>query len=285
LWILILFAAAHKEILKIFSNIMHLVPDNIKYLQSISLLFLRIKDRESRIALCGIFDKLSKSTPSLAPIVSTLLSLHVNSDVMQVKLLYDLNAYNQRRLNEYDFETRTAAFTAFNEKLKENTLEKNSLLPIVYNILYYINDDEMPIRSNASYSLSLILEYIKTQQAALYAIVTEAIQPAILEGLNSKNTTARQEWITALAHLVRKFPSNFEDLQLLTSADPETDFFNNIIHIQIHRKLKALRKFQKQCEAHPFSKVTLLIRIQLVTCDSIEEHDEGDVPDCSEFDL
>ena len=48
---------------------------------------------------------------------------------------------------------------------------------------------------------------------------------------------ARHEFISVLAHLVRKFPQCdiFSDLlQLIDDVDPEVDFFNNITHIQVY---------------------------------------------------
>ncbi|KAH0616783.1 hypothetical protein JD844_028173, partial [Phrynosoma platyrhinos] len=59
----------------------------------------------------------------------------------------------------------------------------------------------------------------------------------------------QQDYTTLLSYLVRAFPKHpeFQDLVQLTDChDPEMDFFENMKHIQIHRRARALKKLAKQ---------------------------------------
>ncbi|KAG2460222.1 UTP20 protein, partial [Polypterus senegalus] len=59
----------------------------------------------------------------------------------------------------------------------------------------------------------------------------------------------QQEYTTVLSCLIQTFPadSEFKELVQLTNySDPESDFFEHMKHIQIHRRARALRKFAKQ---------------------------------------
>lgn len=50
-----------------------------------------------------------------------------------------------------------------------------------------------------------------------------------------------------LRQLARAFPARFQDLIKLTDADPELDFFNNVAHLQLHRRSRAFYRLKKVC--------------------------------------
>lgn len=41
------------------------------------------------------------------------------------------------------------------------------------------------------------------------------------------------------------FPDRFQDLGHLTDPDPELDFFNNVAHLQLHRRSRAFYRLKK----------------------------------------
>ncbi|PHT32419.1 Zinc finger protein ZAT10 [Capsicum baccatum] len=56
--------------------------------------------------------------------------------------------------------------------------------------------------------------------------------------------------------------SNMEDFKsfaVLYGADPEQDFFNNIVHLQRHRRARALLRFKNAISSGNLSKVTALV--------------------------
>ena len=56
-----------------------------------------------------------------------------------------------------------------------------------------------------------------------------------------------QEHVTLLRGLVVAFPGQYADLGLLLDQDTELDFFNNIAHLQLHRRQRALQRLTKVC--------------------------------------
>ena len=60
---------------------------------------------------------------------------------------------------------------------------------------------------------------------------------------------ARHESISLLSQVVRAYPSHprFTNMTDLTHKDPEVDFFENIKHIQQHRRTRALRRLAEVC--------------------------------------
>ncbi|KAJ0093493.1 hypothetical protein Patl1_26060 [Pistacia atlantica] len=60
-----------------------------------------------------------------------------------------------------------------------------------------------------------------------------------------------EEWIDLLREMILKLPqlSNLCSLRDLCSGDTEVDFFNNVIHLQKHRRARALTRFRKVVSA------------------------------------
>ena len=48
-----------------------------------------------------------------------------------------------------------------------------------------------------------------------------------------------------LRRLALAFPAHFADLHSLTDIDPELDFFNNVAHLQLHRRSRAFMRLQR----------------------------------------
>ena len=48
-----------------------------------------------------------------------------------------------------------------------------------------------------------------------------------------------------LRGLVVAFPGQYADLGLLLDRDTELDFFNNVAHLQLHRRQRALQRLTK----------------------------------------
>ncbi len=54
-----------------------------------------------------------------------------------------------------------------------------------------------------------------------------------------------QEHVILLRGLVVAFPGQYADLGLLLDKDSELDFFNNVAHLQLHRRQRALQRLTK----------------------------------------
>ena len=53
---------------------------------------------------------------------------------------------------------------------------------------------------------------------------------------------ALQEHVDLLRALALAFPTTYPDLHALTDKDAELDFFNNVAHLQLHRRSRAFKR-------------------------------------------
>ena len=51
-----------------------------------------------------------------------------------------------------------------------------------------------------------------------------------------------QEHVDLLRALALTFPEQYPDLHALTDKDAELDFFNNVAHLQLHRRSRAFKR-------------------------------------------
>ncbi|KAI4931505.1 hypothetical protein J4E85_004098 [Alternaria conjuncta] len=194
---------------------------------AISPMFSFVQDRTARSLLCDVLQDLSDTNSDLTVIA---------------KLCHDLNSFATGRLDEPDFERRSQAFNAINEEsYRSYTLTQWK--PLVYNMLYLIKDnDELSIRVNASLSLRRFSEVASSEQFKVF--VSAAVLPGIQNGMRENSELVRVEYLAVLEHLVKTHSdwTPVGDLHVLLSEDDEASFFGNILHIQGHRRLRALRR-------------------------------------------
>ena len=201
-------------------------------LRSISSLFGYFTDRENRSTLSQILTVLATMDVELQPVTSLCVSL---------------NSFSAVRINEPDFDERLKAFNTINESSYMDFSHKQ-WLPLLYNMLYFVKDtEEFAIRQNASFALRRFIETNKYDIEN--SVVTDSLRhillPSLRKGIFDSSELVRTEYLAISAHLIRHNPSWQEtsDMSvLLMNDDEEASFFNNILHIQQHRRLRALRR-------------------------------------------
>lgn len=216
-----------------------------KTFSALAQLFQALRSRPARIALVAAFQSLSDVQPSLSPLAG---------------LLGSLNAFSQRRIDEPDFDRRLVAFASLNEDMYK-TLPPQHWLPILYNMLNFIQDpDELSIRNNAAMSMKRFIEQLADDTQVHETTWSKVLYPGIRNGLRSKNELVRAEILGVLSYAVLKcetIPSLQEMRSLLANGDEEANFFNNIHHVQIHRRTRAMRRLSEYCDEGLLRSVTL----------------------------
>ncbi|KAG6840218.1 hypothetical protein C0991_008139 [Blastosporella zonata] len=250
------------DLLKIIASLMQLIPglsDNSSGVYQttyamLSQLFQSLRSRQARLSLVSAFQHLATIDTSLK-VLSPLVT--------------SLNAYSSKRMDEPDFDTRLDAFVALNETLYK-TLTCADWLPVLYNMLHFIQDPaELAVRNNASFALRHFIDLVVTQPSTDYeAMFTRMLFPGLKNGLRSKNELVRAEVLAVVAYAVEKC-ENLASLQemkvLLADGDDEANFFNNILHVQVHRRTRALRRLADHCdEGHLLSNTLAEIFVPLV---------------------
>ncbi|GAA5956052.1 hypothetical protein JCM21900_002578 [Sporobolomyces salmonicolor] len=204
----------------------------------ISSLFSSAKARNARLQLVAAFNSIASTEPSFEQIA---------------KLVEDLNSYSIKRSEEPDFDRRLAAYSLLNENLYR-TLRPSEWTLVIHNMLFFVQDvEELAIRSNASYSLRRFIEVAGTSEdAGLRSTLTRIFLPGLRNSLRSKLELIRSEVLGVIGHAVEKVEGvpELEQLKcLLVGGDQEANFFNNILHIQNHRRTRALRRLADEVES------------------------------------
>ncbi|XP_061662596.1 small subunit processome component 20 homolog [Syngnathoides biaculeatus] len=226
------------DILATVQNLLRQCLQPSAFLQPLSKLFSVVHMKLPRQALTRVFQTLSEIDPSLAYITD-----------MAAKL----NAFDSRHLDEVYFDVRLTAFQDATKRVKEmESLDLNYIGTLIHNCFHTYEIQDMSLGDNATLCLSAIISQVEAVGAG-EQVYKDVIQHTILEavhkGLRSKTESVQQEYTNVLACLVKTFPTRkeFRDMVQLTDYnDPESDFFEHMKHIQIHRRGRALRKLAKQ---------------------------------------
>lgn len=205
--------------------------------QVVTSLFDYFKDDENRQVLSDVFTIFARHDPELHQVAA---------------LCADLNSISTQKL-EVDFERRLQAFNKINEGLWREFNAKQ-WRPLLFNMLFHIKDEEeLAIRSSASFGLRRLMERavldVNGGNAEFDQLVREVVLPALQNGVRQKSEMIRIEFVTALGYFIKLNPTMpaVQDMHvLLVGDDEEASFFNNILHIQQHRRLRALRRLASE---------------------------------------
>ena len=199
--------------------------------RTISSMFGFFRDRINRQRLSSVMTVLADKDEDLR-IVADLCN--------------DLNAFSSQRVDEPDFTIRLKAFSSINES-QFRCFTSKQWRPIVYNMLFFVRDqEELAIRSNASFTLRRFVE-VNNIHAPTSAVdmVKTILLPALRNGILDSSELVRAEYLSVMAHLIR-CNLDWEEVNdmsaLLCNDDEEASFFSNVLHIQQHRRLRALRR-------------------------------------------
>ncbi|KAK9388906.1 hypothetical protein V1515DRAFT_620144 [Lipomyces mesembrius] len=194
-----------------------------------------IKERHTRMSLVKIFSSLGRNDDRVKTVAD---------------ILVELNSYSNVKIDEVDYERRLSAYAIFNVDLW-SSCSAVQWGPILHDSIYWIaTSHEKAIQSGASSVLKRFIEITasksKTEdpdRVQFYSLLESVIIPAIRSGLRSEMEMLRYEYVAILKTLVQSpaaYPKVANLQVLLFDGDEEADFFNNIVHIQSHRRQRAI---------------------------------------------
>lgn len=231
---------AKGELLQVLQHFLPLIKSDLptdlqdQIFRTVTSLFGYFKDSENRTILSQVMSVLADKDTELQDIAQLCISL---------------NAFSTSKIDQPDFDERLRAFNAINESKYQDFTPKQ-WRPILYNMLFFVKDsEEMAIRSNASYALRRFVEsnlaYGDNDKTDTSDPTKTVLLPALRTGISESSELVRTEYLTIMAHLIRHNPQweAINDMSvLLVGDDEEASFFGNILHIQQHRRLRALRR-------------------------------------------
>ena len=211
-------------------------------------LFSSFSSSATRSALCEIFYVMGEQDASIRAVMSVLSGL---------------NAMDTSRIeDEFDYEKRQAACQIVFDSC--GSWNVNQLLPITHNFIYFSALDDSAVRSLASSGLATVITRVavglnEAGTAALSPdgssaangavavdmfnnIILRILYPAIKRQMKSHQEAVRVVFLGTLEQLVVAFPAHpaFTEMTALREVDQEKDFFRNIVHIQMHRRIRAV---------------------------------------------
>ncbi|XP_077195287.1 small subunit processome component 20 homolog isoform X2 [Paroedura picta] len=225
------------DILETVRNLLKHCLNPAGFLKPLAKLFSVVQNKLSRQTLCTVFQTLSD----------------LESDLKYITDTVQLNAFDPRHLDDIDFDIRLSAFQAVASHIKEmRTVDVHYLIPVMHNCFYTIQLGEMALSDSAILCLNGIISLLAEmdhKEEEFKEVIQGTLLEALRKGLKSKTETVQQDYTSLLSSLIQAFPKHpeFQDLVQLTDChDPEMDFFENMKHIQIHRRARALKKLAKQ---------------------------------------
>ncbi|KAF7724248.1 U3 snoRNP protein [Apophysomyces ossiformis] len=216
-----------------------------KYYSTASLMFSMIRSRNGRRSLVDIIKALADINPHI---------------VLVSELLDGLNSYSQKRVQEMDYDSMLDALNKISDDLYDK-LDHHQWLPLLHQCIYTMQDpEEMAIRGSSTHCVTRFLTFTKNQdneeeKRRLMEHVNHLIYPAIKRGLTLHVELIRIEFVNLLDAAIKMFPELpiFEDLvPLLGSGDEEVNFFANIYHMQLHRRVRALSRLASMAPTENF---------------------------------
>ncbi|KRZ15982.1 Small subunit processome component 20 -like protein [Trichinella zimbabwensis] len=221
--------------------------DTLQYLDYVVNLYATVRQRSVRTYLQEVFNVI------------------VADDAEYEKLcqiINELNSWNKRQFEELDYDRRLAAHQQANNFIYEVSKRalKPTLIVLLYNCFHFIElVEDLSLRNNATHTAEQCFHCMSTRldQDEWNSILNNSVLPYLRNALKNKNDIIRNSFVGILRSCVLKFAIVHDQLkpllQLVDNLDLELDFFENIRHIQLHRRARALRRLCDQLQCSPSS--------------------------------
>ena len=195
----------------------------------ISSLFGFFKDAQNRTLLVKIIENLACQDGRLE---------------QPAKLCAQFNSFSSSRLDRPDYDSRISALNSIVDA-ESGSFDALQWQPILHNLLFLVKDEqEFSMRSTASLALRRFVQMVtndaKNEDSRM--LIAGNLIPALQRGMHEQTESIRMEYLLILAEVVKKKHAGLEDLSILSGNDEESSIFTNILHVQEHRRLRALRR-------------------------------------------
>ncbi|KAF2534002.1 hypothetical protein F2Q70_00033353 [Brassica cretica] len=205
-----------------------------------------------RLCICDLLESLAKIDFSLDDVA---------------KRIRDMNSISVMEVDDLDYERIVNAYVEIDSDFFAKSSKQHTMI-ILSQSLYNLSSESIMLRGSAHKLLSSFIEFsasILCQEASAHSGVGKEVKIAdaswtgkhtlsivdfILKHIAdavSKGGNIVKEWILLIREMVTKLPDagNLGAFRPLCSEDENIDFFKSIIHIQSHRRAKAISRFAK----------------------------------------
>ena len=205
-------------------------PNVVRDIRKVAVNLLDLlKKREARFTLAELFSNISNHLPELTSFSQTLTDLHSPS---------------KDCIGEYDYEKQTMAFSLVRKQANDYSLDDWVL--VIKTLLFFSQDaEDVAARTHAFSILNLFLEKAVNRPDEFFSLVLKTLYPAIKKGLKNKNESVRTDFLNFLNEMVSRFRDRepfIKLVPLLIGDDEEANVLLNILHLQQHRRARALKR-------------------------------------------
>lgn len=172
--------------------------------------------------------------------------------IRDFNLLKALNSWDVKWVDQPDFQKRLDTFEELNSLIGKNEVSLEFGVAVIHNCFFFLKTEkDLAIRDSSGQCLKDIgqklAENHKGNPVDRRYLIDDTILGMVRKSLRSKNETLKLQSIAFLGHMALECSEAhpvLRDLsQLANKVDPEVDFFENMQHLQLHRKVRALLKF------------------------------------------
>ncbi|XP_073295585.1 uncharacterized protein [Primulina huaijiensis] len=194
-----------------------------------------------RIAICDVLDAIAVKD-------SSVLTL--------ARILHELNASSEMEIGGLDYDKVICAYDKITVDFFYTIQEEHALVILAHSI-QDMSSEELILRQSAFRLLVNFIEFsgkilngsLNSNEVWSVAGIQHLANNFILKHMGNamgKEGAAQKVWIDLLREMVLKLPevASLDSYRALCSDDAEQDFFNNIVHLQKHRRAKALSRFR-----------------------------------------
>ena len=171
---------------------------------------------------------------------------------LAINLSIQLNAALPQRLGLTNEDQQMSAFSNIVQLTSSDFATLFWELPFS-NVLYYLRySDDFVVRSHCTAALQRLIDIVDEESEVgntVRGYIKEALIPYFYRGMLDKSEIKRAELLALCAYLIEKCPEIhvLSELQVLNFRNEmEASFFSNILHVQTHRRVRALRRLSKE---------------------------------------
>ncbi|KAL7121582.1 hypothetical protein ACP275_02G190700 [Erythranthe tilingii] len=181
-----------------------------------------------------------------------------SSVLILAKILRELNATSEMEMGGLDYDKIICAYEKVNVEFFY-TIREEHVRPILAHSVHGMSSEESTIRNCAfgllksfiAFSDEILNGASKSDHIWSEASIHRIVKDFLLKHMGSamdKEGAVKKVWFDLLQEMVLKLPNvaNLDSYRVLCSDDAEQDFFGNIVHLQKHRRAKAVRRL-KSC--------------------------------------
>lgn len=187
------------------------------------------------------------------------------------EILLCLCAVNAKRVDEMDYDSVIPTISDLGNATGisswsclggvDSGRDASVLLPIVQTCFHLLFDEDGVVSRGSYKALQTLVTVASTQMAqeiedehrgqTWRKLLEGCLVPLIRSGLSSRSESARRFFLLLLKEVAQcnkssPSPNLYGDLSCLIREDePDLDFFQNITHVQIHRRARALQRLRK----------------------------------------